>query len=76
MDIADNKGETPLMLAVKRGNFLKWMRISTKIEETFAYDYSGRKNMAEFLIKKGANVNLGDRDGWMPLHLAALKGIF
>lgn len=39
-----------------------------------SYFFIGRNDMAKFLIGWGANVNLGDKDGSTPLHLAAEKG--
>lgn len=36
---------------------------------------SGREIMVEFLISRGANVSLGDKDQLTPLHSAAQKGI-
>lgn len=33
-----------------------------------------RKEIAEFLIKKGANVNYLDVNGETPLHMAATSG--
>lgn len=33
-------------------------------------------DMVEFLVQNGANVNLGDNEGWTPLHAAASCGFF
>ena len=33
-----------------------------------------RYNMAKILIKKGANLQSMDYEGWTPLHAAAAKG--
>ena len=36
--------------------------------------YRGRKEVAEFLIAEGADVNAKRNNGWVPLHHAANKG--
>lgn len=38
--------------------------------------FLGNSELAKMLIRYGANVNLGDSHGVMPLHIAAEKGIF
>lgn len=31
--------------------------------------------VVEFLVSRGANINLGDNEGWTPLHAAASCGL-
>ena len=35
---------------------------------------NGYMQVAEFLLKQGASVDLEDRDGWLPIHIAACWG--
>lgn len=35
---------------------------------------NGYMQVAEFLLKQGASVELEDRDGWLPIHIAACWG--
>lgn len=74
VNITDNAGETPLLLAVKSGNFSKRNKSRKNVDSFKFLFFIGRNDMAKFLIGWGANVNLGDKDGSTPLHLAAEKG--
>ena len=34
----------------------------------------GHKEIVEYLVEKGADVNAKDKEGWTPLHFAAQEG--
>jgi len=50
-----------------RENEKDWTPLMLAIE----YD---KVNVAEFLISKGANINLGRKDGWTPIIMASVRG--
>lgn len=49
---------------------LKWPEIH------FILNFSGKENLAQFFIEKGANIHLRDKKENTPLHLAANAGNF
>lgn len=77
VNIADDTGETPLLLAVKSGNLLKKIKPRQfLIVLLWILMLLGQKNMVAFLTSAGANVSIGNNDGLTPLHSAAEKGCF
>lgn len=76
VDAVNDMGETPLLLAIKSGNVFgshllkqnrkNYCKLSLRL---------GYTKIAEALIGKNANVNIGNSHGWTPLHFAAEKGM-
>ena len=72
-------GQTPLHLAIGKGQVsvalriieagadLKYVNVDKLLHKAAIH---GHDNAAKFLIKAGADLNKGDKDGNMPLHLA------
>ena len=76
MDASSQLGYKPLHVAAKYG-FLHSYYFSTQSKTlTLIFLYIlDRVNVADFLIKSGANVNAKDNSGCTPLHSAVLSGL-
>jgi ankyrin repeat protein len=66
----DDKGRTPLMLAVIRGDIPR-ARLTSDARQR---DLGEQRAMAEFLLANKANVNARDKDAKTPLTLAKVMG--
>lgn len=64
-------GETPLMLAARKGN--SWTELKT-IFVIHQFQFLGHENVTKILIENGANVNASLFSGRTALYYAIQKG--
>lgn len=81
VDAVDLKGNTALLLAVKKGNKLienkKWnLKKNGVIKTAFLLTLTGLKRITELLIQKGSDINVLNGRGDSILHLATVAGNF
>ncbi|MFP3033743.1 MAG: ankyrin repeat domain-containing protein [Wolbachia sp.] len=86
VNIENEDGLMPLFLAVREGKFnvVKHLIDSKKADVKVSDNYgntllhwaafNGRLKIVEYLIEKGADVNVKERNGFAPLHLAVQGG--
>lgn len=75
INAVDKSGETPLHIAIRRGNFKCFIRQSTCLIEIIVDSFHlGHEKIVDRLIQNGAHIEATNNVGETPLHLAASDG--
>eukprot|EP00927_Polykrikos_kofoidii_P059397 TRINITY_DN54556_c0_g1_i1.p1 TRINITY_DN54556_c0_g1~~TRINITY_DN54556_c0_g1_i1.p1 ORF type:complete len:240 (+),score=45.04 TRINITY_DN54556_c0_g1_i1:124-843(+) len=74
--VAAEAGDLEAIQAVDEADLPKCLRKRDPDERTALHRAcaAGHRDVAEYLISKGAEVNVADEEGWSPLHSCASKG--
>lgn len=76
VNVKDNNGFTPLDIAIMFGNCLNEMKFYDMSRFLKFWFILGDTNIAKLLLDNGAAIDGRDRNGWTPLHQAALHGYY
>lgn len=71
VDAVDENGTSALQVA-SANNHVRFMPLSYK--KRIPFDSSLQNEIVQYLLEKGADVNLCNKSGWTPLHHASFYG--